>query len=78
MTRPSLSLASRIRGEIDDLERVVDRALRSWSAYRPGTGSAEACLDSVAFNLHGIYSGIERLAELIVRDIDPGVPTGDA
>jgi hypothetical protein len=32
-------------------------------------------LDSVALNLHGFYTGIERLFELIARHIDESVPS---
>jgi len=31
----------------------------------------------VALNLHAFYSGIERLFELIARDIDQCVPDGE-
>jgi len=68
-------LAERIRGETPELERVVRRALFAWSAaaQTPGEGMF---LDSVALNLHGFYSGIERLFELIARRIDLDLPDG--
>ena len=31
----------------------------------------------MAFNLHGFYSGVERLLELIARTLDTEVPSGD-
>jgi hypothetical protein len=39
--------------------------------------AAFAYLDSTALNLHGFYSGLERLFELIARQVDRQVPTGD-
>jgi len=59
-----LELVERIRGEVPDLDRVVQRALAAWvQAKRMPDESAY--LDSVALNLHGFYSGLERLFELI-------------
>jgi len=42
-----------------------------------GAGSdTELFLDSVALNLHGFYSGLERLFELIVRHLGGDLPSG--
>lgn len=69
-------LVERIRGEVPDLERVVQRALRAWSKGQRAPGE-QAYLDSVALNLHGFYSGLERLFELIARHVDRALPTGE-
>ena len=53
-------LAERIRGEVPDLEHVIQRALASW-AQAGRKPDESAYLDSVALNLHGFYSGLERL-----------------
>lgn len=55
-----LQLVERIRGEIQDLERIVQRALAAWSQAKRMPDES-AYLDSVALNLHGFYSGLERL-----------------
>ena len=71
-------LAERIHGEISDLDRVINRALRAWSRVRDAPDEQEFYLDSVALNLHGFHSGLERLFELIARHIDhkfPNSPT---
>jgi len=34
-------------------------------------------LDSAALNLHGFYSGLERLFELIARHVDGAIPSGE-
>jgi hypothetical protein len=71
-----VELAERIRGEASDLDRVVQRASAAWlQAQR--VPDADAYLDSVALNLHGFYSGLERLFELVVRHVDHSVPTGE-
>lgn len=69
-------LVERIRGELTDLERVVQRALRSWPHARKTSTEQDVYLDSVALNLHGFYSGLERLFELIARHVDRSLPEG--
>lgn len=34
-------------------------------------------MESVALNLHGFYSGLERLFELIARHVDRALPAGE-
>jgi hypothetical protein len=70
-------LVERIRGEVPDLERVVQRALRAWPQAQRASGEQDAYLDSVALNLHGFYSGLERLFELIARHVDRTLPAGE-
>jgi len=69
-------LVERIRGEVPDLERVVQRALRAWSQAQRAPGE-QAYLDSVALNLHSFYSGLERLFELIARHVDCTLPASE-
>jgi hypothetical protein len=80
MSSPYQELAERIRGEVLDLDRIVQRIELAWEqAQRQPT--EQAYLDSVALNLHGFYSGQERLFELIARQVDgvsPGVRPGTA
>jgi len=68
-------LARRIRGEVPDLDRVAQRARQAWSRVQQAPYE-RAYLDSVALNLHSLYSGLERLFELIARHVDHTVPTG--
>lgn len=70
-------LARRLRSELDDLELEVQRAQKSWAAV-PQAADPEAYLDSVALNLHGFYSGAERLFELIAGQVDEHAPGGEA
>lgn len=69
-------LAERIRGEVLDMDRIVQRIELAWEqAQRQPT--EQAYLDSVALNLHGFYSGQERLFELIARQVDGISPEGE-
>lgn len=68
-------VAERIRDELETLEQIVVRALDAWSRVR-GMPGEQAYVDSVALNLHGVYSGVERLFELIARHVDDRLPSG--
>jgi hypothetical protein len=68
------ALIGRIHGYLDELERVVDRALMlSKKAIESGD---DGYWDGVALNLHGFYSGVERIFEDIARSIDGNIPSG--
>jgi HepT-like protein len=73
-----IEISQRIHGECQDLERVVQRALRAWPYAQKSVSEQEVYLDSVALNLHSFYSGLERLFELIARHIDHSIPDGEA
>ena len=66
-------LAERIRGEVEEIDRVVQRALTAWSRVSQYP-EEDMYLDVVALNLHSFYSGIERLFELIARHVDRNLP----
>ncbi|TAH48765.1 MAG: antitoxin [Chloroflexota bacterium] len=70
-------LAERVHNEVSDLEREVKRAQKSWRVV-PRTTDPDPYIDSVALNLHGFYSGVERLFELIANQIDEQLPSGEA
>lgn len=70
-------LIERIRGEVIDLDMTVRRVQRSWSVVSRGLEDQDVYLDSVALNLHGFYSGLERLFTLVARTIDEATPSGD-
>jgi len=70
-------LAQRIKDELPDIASEVARAQKSWEASLE-TDDPEAYIDSVALNLHGFYSGVERLFELIATQVDDSAPTGEA
>lgn len=63
-------LVERIRGELVDLEIIIGRAQKSWEQAQNMPDDQDAYLDSVALNLHSFYSGLERIFELIARNVD--------
>jgi len=67
-------LSRRIRREMPDLEQVLSRIHKGWQ--RAQTTADDCYLDSVALNLHGLYSGLERLFEQIAATIDQCLPQG--
>jgi hypothetical protein len=69
-------LAERIRGEVSDLDGIVNRVVRHWAQVQQHAIDGDAYLDSVALNLHGFYSGLERVFELIARHVDQDLPSG--
>lgn len=69
-------LAERIRAEVPEVESTVHRSLAAWKQAQERPHES-AYLDSVALNLHGFYSGVERLLELIARHVDQSLPKGE-
>ncbi len=76
MTNLFIELIERIQGELEDLNRVIDRSEKSWQKAQFSSSEQDVYLDSVALNLHSFYSGLERLFELIARHVDLSVPEG--
>lgn len=73
MNRPSAILAARIRTELPELTTLVERAKKGWDKAK--TLNDDFYLDGVALNLHGFYSGLEKLFEKIATTVDGSVPT---
>jgi hypothetical protein len=67
-----LKLSERIQSEVVDLESVIDRIKEGWQ--RSKRSGDDYYLDSVALNLHGFYSGLERIFELIASSVDSSKP----
>ncbi len=76
MTNKHLTFVSRIREELHEIEKLVLRALKAWDNAKETAD--ELYLDSVALNLHNIYSAIEKIFELIAKNIDSSIPNGDS
>lgn len=75
MSAVGIQLARRIRDELSELEKVASRVAEGW--LRARTTADDYYLDSVALNLHGFYSGLERTFELIAQRVDHTKPTGE-
>lgn len=57
-----LTVAGRVRRELQELAQVVERTQQIWqqgSSTVENTG-ATYYVDAVALNLHGFYAGVER------------------
>lgn len=74
MNRRGALLAARIAVEIKELGILVSRAEQGLEKARK-TGD-DYYLDGVALNLHGFYSGLERVLEKIALGIDGDIPSG--
>jgi len=70
-----IQIADRIRSELVELEGIIRRIEEGWN--RADRSGDMLYLDGVALNLHGLYSGLERLFELIVTNIDGVKPSGE-
>lgn len=68
-------VATRIRLELTDLERLLHQIAEGWR--RAEQEEDDLCLDSVALNLYGFYSGLERIFSQIAEVIDGAVPLGE-
>jgi hypothetical protein len=67
-------LAARILSEFRELAVLVERAVQGLE--RAKKRNDDYYLDGVALNLHGFYSGLERIFERIALAIDGSVPSG--
>jgi len=68
------ALAGRIRESTVELEHVVTRTIHL--AEKALQSNDDDYWDGVALNLHGFYTGVERIFEDIARTIDESLPTG--
>jgi len=74
MSKPGVMLAARILAELKELSVLVARIQEGWE--RSKLKSDDYYLDGVALNLHGFYSGLERIFEKTASLIDGNVPSG--
>lgn len=74
MKKKYLALVGRIREELAEIQQAVDRARTGWERYQL-TGD-DFYLDSVAFNLHSFYTGLERIFELVAINLEQSKPEG--
>ena len=68
-------LVRRIHQELAELERVLGRIQEGWERSR--RANDDYYLDGVALNLHGFYSGYERIFTHIAETIDSDLPHGE-
>jgi len=75
MNKKYLTLISRIKDELSEIQQIVNRSQKAWE--NANLSNDDLYLDSVALNLHGFYAGLERIFELIANDIDQSLPGGE-
>ena len=68
-------LAGRVRDNLSEVDTVLQRIKEGWQ--RCLSSSDDYYLDGVALNLHGLYSGLERIFELVAEVIDGEKPAGE-
>ena len=71
----AMELVERIRQELDDIERSLARVNEGWERAR--RSNDDYYLDGVALNLHGVYSGVERIFTRIAEMVDGDLPRGE-
>ncbi|MDD5206962.1 MAG: hypothetical protein PHS17_16175 [Desulfobacterales bacterium] len=67
-------MSERIRLELGELENVILKIEEGWK--RAENSGDNYYLDGVALNLHGFYSGLERIFEVIAVNVDGRKPQG--
>jgi hypothetical protein len=70
-----VGLIRRIHQELSEIRIVLTRIDTSWEGAR--RSNDDAYLDSVALNLHGFYSGFERIFTHIAETVDNELPRGE-
>ncbi len=74
MSTDYLPLIGRIWEEFQEVSRAAERAAElSQKALQTGD---DGYWDGAALNLHGFYTGLERIFEAIAREVDARVPRG--
>ena len=76
MNRKNLTLISRIQSELQDIEQINDKIIEAWDKLKISSDSLY--LDSIALNLHGFYSALERIFLTVAKEIDDSVPSGSS
>ncbi|MGB9499493.1 MAG: hypothetical protein ACKVE4_07030 [Dissulfuribacterales bacterium] len=74
MNQGLYQLANRIRHEISDIDYTLKRATAGLEKAKQNND--DLYLDGIALNLHGFYSGIERIFERIAVQVDASLPHG--
>jgi len=74
MNKKHLALAGRIHADLAEIGKIVERVRTGWE--RAKQSGDDYYLDSVALNLHGFYSAVEKIFEQIAVVLDQTKPEG--
>jgi hypothetical protein len=69
-------LAQRIRTQMTEVERLVNRAEGAVNRAAKSPADQDYFIAAAALDLHSFYAGIERLFELITADVERSQPGG--
>ena len=72
-----LAIKDRIEIELLYIQQTAQRAQGAWEGASQFPEQQDYYLDSVALNLHSFYNGLERIFEIIARQLDPSFPSGE-
>jgi len=75
MSNEFSGLIKRTHQELGEIQRVLARIKDGWNSAR--LSNDDLYLDGVALNLHGFYSGFERIFTHIAETVDGNLPNGD-
>ncbi|MBE0409320.1 MAG: hypothetical protein IBX69_06265 [Anaerolineales bacterium] len=64
MKEALLAVVGRVRRELPELNRLVERTMNIWTQAR--TSSTDYYVDAAALNLQAFYTGLERLNDFIL------------
>ena len=67
-------LIARLKQEIEQLEQVVERCAEIWDQAQ--SSGDNRYVDGVVLNLQSFYTGVERVLELAINEIDQDHPEG--
>jgi len=71
------TLHDRIKRECKEIEYTVQVASAAWEGANRFPDQQAHFLNSFALSLHSFYNGLERILEMIARQLDPTFPSGE-
>ncbi|PUU95488.1 hypothetical protein [Halanaerobium sp.] len=74
--RGILTFIAKVEDELAELDQLKERIQTVWEKYK--INRDEFYLDSVALNLHGLYSGFEKIFLEVAKEIDENIPDGSS
>jgi len=72
-----LLLRQLIENEMSNVERAIAYTERSMAGARRHPADQDVYVESAALNLQSVYTGIERIFQLVAERIEQSVPTGE-
>jgi hypothetical protein len=70
-------LAERIRGEVEDLERVLERSQHAWLRAASAGEDQDIYIGYAAAGLQSFYTGMERVFQFIAEVCGESIPAGE-